>query len=333
LSDSSSTVKWIALAAAVAVCAAIPLGLLLWGDEPSARSSPAAGPAPQRPAERPAPDRADAAAQGSASQGDPDLNASIDAFLDKVPVAPFPRPGQVLKEARDHPEALGPIDYRVKLEKALRYQGGPVEGVHMLVGMKGDSEVMRFQTAMALSKHLDPESTRLLLSEVRTADEAVRPDLVFALRGSPAPEVNQAFVDLYATDANPKVRAQAAFAIGERGERIDPLEAERARQRARDDIHSDDPDTVKAASDVLGVPPLSPEDRSMLERILASDPDEDRRLSAFRALATAKVPPTELAPILEQVAADAGAGERLRGMAKQVLEQLQSPEPAPGEGR
>lgn len=186
---------------------------------------------------------------------------------------------------------------------------------------------MRFQTAMALSKNLDDESTRLLLEQVRTADNAVRPDLVFALRGSPDEEVNRTFVDLYATDQDASVRAQAAFAIGERGNRIDPLEAERARQRARDDFQSDDPTELKAATDVLGVPPLSAEDRRMLENTLASDPDSNRRLAALRALASAQIAPAELAPILEQVAGDATASEELRAMANQVLTALRNPEP------
>jgi hypothetical protein len=257
----------------------------------------------------------------------PDLEKTIDAFLSKIPVKPFPRPKAVLKEAHD---GLSLIDYRLKLEKSLKHTGGPAEGAQMLIGMKDDSQALRFQTALGLSKRLDDDATRILLDGLESADKAVRPQLVFALRGSNDPEVEQAFVDLYTADSDVDVRAQAAFVIGERGERLPPLLVERARQSARDDIRSDDDRLVTAAGDVLGSPPLSSSDRQMLETVLASDSSSSRRMAALRAMATAKVPPAELAPVLDQVAADESVSPELRNAVNMVLEALRNPTPPEG---
>ncbi|RMG14720.1 MAG: HEAT repeat domain-containing protein [Planctomycetota bacterium] len=253
----------------------------------------------------------------------PDLAAAVDSFLAHVKVAPFPRPREVLAEARGG--RLDPVDYRTKLEKALRHRGGPREGAELLLGMGDDSEVLRFQTAYALSKRLDDEAVDLLLERLPSADPRVRPQLVFALRGSPRKDVEQAFVSLYTTDEDPAVRAQAAFVIGERGDRLDPLLLERARQQARDDLRADDRTRMRAGMDVLGTPPLGDDDRRLLEGIVARDGNEARRLAALQALAMAKVPAAELAPLLRSVAQDPRSGPKLRAAAEAILSSLERP--------
>jgi hypothetical protein len=296
-------------------------------------------PGAEGPAVKPAGSEAspgDAAATSSATPGGDDaasdLAATVDRFFEKIPIQPPPTPEQALEKARQG--QLGPIDYRLELERALRVPGAAGKTANLLLGMTHDSETLRFQTALALSKRLDPASAQVLLVGLPNASPSVRPQAVFALRGSPDPEVSRTFVDLYATDRDDAVRAQAAFALGERGDRVDPLVLERARQRAREDLAAaSDPRVMKAASDVLGVPPLSPEDRAFLEGVLERDSSSERRLSALQALASSGISPQELEPLLRRVAEDPTASDDLKTQVQAVLQALDAPPaPPPSEG-
>ncbi|MBL4850233.1 MAG: hypothetical protein JKY65_32290, partial [Planctomycetes bacterium] len=151
-----------------------------------------------------------------------------------------------------------------------------------------------------------------------------RPELVIALRGTREPRVGTALVDLYAADEDPRVRAKAAFVLGEGGEQWPPLLVERARVTARLDLESDDPLLITGAGDVLGIPPLSTPDRDLLIRTLRGEANQGARArsTALRALAAAKVVPATLGPALEEVARDSSASPELRAQARSILKSL-----------
>lgn len=259
---------------------------------------------------------------------EPDLGATLDKFFAKIPVRPGtkpgkgPRPKDVIEAARRAGNKLDPIDFKLALEKAIRAHGSREACGLLINGMTGFQPKILFQAALAISSRLDAAGTRVLLRGLDGADARVRPHVVQALRGSAAPEVQQKFVDLYARDQDVAVRAQAAFVIGERGSRIPPLLRERAKQVARGELTSDDARLVKAAGDVLGTAPIDDQDKRLLLTTLDKGRDSSQREVAFRALATAQVPPQELAPVLQRVMVDPKASARLRGLARGALEAL-----------
>ncbi len=325
--------KTAATAAATAVAAAgLAAALLLAGSGESPPPSPSPAPAP-RTAAAPAPAVEEPAPTPAALAGAEDeLEASLDAFLGAIPVQPAKqggRPAEVLARARA--SGLDPRDYRTALERSLRETGATVEAADLLCGPMADVDPkLRFQHALALASRLDPPGARALLDGLSRAPAAVRPDIVTALRGSDAPEVNAAFVDLYAADDDPAVRERAALAIAERGERVSPHLLERARQRARDDLRSGPTTGAPAAADVLGTPPLEPGDRALLEAILRGPGgDSARRVAAFRALASAQVPPPELEPVARAALADPAADAELRTQLEAFLQALGGAGPPP----
>lgn len=250
------------------------------------------------------------------------LGAAFDDFLGAVPVKVPPTPREVLESALA--SAQDPIDYRKTLSEVLkRRKGAGLEAVELLSQGLGKADAkLRFQHALALSKHLDGPMTDALLAKLPDAEARGRPEMVFALRGSREARVGSTLADLYGEDEDPKVRAQAAYVLAEGGEDWPPLAVEQARVTARLDLQSEDPLAIQGASDVLGIPPLSAPDRELLFRAVKERGPEKRRLHALRALASAKVPAATLGPTLEQVARDAGTSPALRTQIEAVLKEL-----------
>lgn len=58
----------------------------------------------------------------------------------------------------------------------------------------------------------------------------------------------------------------------------------------------------------------------LLNRLGTSGGDPLQRREALRALASGGTPIAELAPVLERVVADGTAGDKLRGMARTILD-------------
>lgn len=316
---------FLAVAAAGAAIGVVAMALLLAPeDEPAVTQRGPGGGAttltPRSPLQR-GPREGDAPQPWAAAEGEPDLEGAIDDFLSGIKVTLPPPPSKLLEEALASDPPIDPRDYRLALERSLRQYGSKDAAALLVERMEGASPELRFQHALAVAARLDEEGTTVLLEGLGRAPDAVRPDVVFALRGSPEPRVNEAFVDLYDHDLDPEVRARAGFVVGERGERIAPHLLERARQTARQDLRAEDERLVKGAADVLGVPPLDPSDKQALLALVAT-PGEDplQRREALRALASGGTPVAELAPILERVAADSTAGDELRAMARTILE-------------
>jgi hypothetical protein len=250
------------------------------------------------------------------------LGAALDDFLGAVPVKVPPPPKEVLEAA----VAAGqdPVDYREALSDVLkRRKGAGLEAVELLSQGLGEADAkLRFQHALALSKHMDGPMTDALLAKLPDAEARGRPEMVFALRGSREARVGATLADLYGEDEDPKVRAQAAYVLSEGGEDWPPLAVEQARVTARLDLQSEDPLALQGAGDVLGIPPLSAPDRELLVRAVKERGPQKRRLHALRALASAKVPAATLAPTLEQIARDTGTSPELRAQIEGVLKEL-----------
>lgn len=305
-----------ALAVLIAVGVTLGVGVALFvrddaapGGQPvGAQAQPA--PVETRSAPRPAPldDSGEA------------LNQALDAFLGEVKVDVAPGPQDVLDETLR--QGKGPIDYRQALETSLRKRrGADLEAARLLKdGMGQVDEAYLFQHAQVLSHHASPETTSVLLEGLESAPARIRPHLVFALRGSNEPRVVERFLALYGEDEDPKVRATAGFVLGERGTRLDPQLVERARHTARADLRGDDPQLVESAADVLGIPPLDPNDRTVLIETARRDPSSTRRTAALRALASSGARVDELAPLLESLANDPSAGDELRDAARHLLQ-------------
>lgn len=278
---------------------------------PSASAPPSGG-----PSRAPGPNAGPQASPGA-------LGAALDDFLGAVPVKVPPTPEEVLESALA--SAQNPIDYRETLSEVLkRRKGAGLEAVELLSRGLGEADAkLRFQHALALSKHLDGPMTDALLSKLPDAEARGRPEMVFALRGSREARVGSTLADLYGKDEDPKVRAQAAYVLSEGGEDWPPLAVEQARVTARLDLQSEDPLALQAAGDVLGIPPLSAPDRELLFRAVKERGPEKRRLHALRALASAKVPAATLAPTLKQIARDSGTSPALRAQIEGMLQELE----------
>ncbi len=226
-------------------------------------------------------------------------------------------PADALRAARARGPDADPVAYRLELEALLRRDPTRAVDVARLLAnaMDADDGPLLFQTALALGPHADAETTAVLLAAIDGADPAARPHVVFALRGASTPEVDRALTDAYASDATLEVRAQAAFVLSERMQRIDPEERARILEVARAGIASDDPRTRAAAADVLGGAPLQPTDRDLLSGIVARGADPGQRLVALRALVTAGADVAELRDELTAIAADPSQPDDLRDLA------------------
>lgn len=298
------------------------LGLVYFSRPPGALApTPAAtspGPShatPAAPSRTPGPDAGPQASPG-------ELGAALDGFLGAVPVKLAPSPSELLKAALA--AGQNPIDYRKSLKETLRRRrGAGLEAVKLLADGLGEADArLRFQHALAVAERLDGPMTDALLEGIEKGASRSRPDLVFALRGTREPRVAATLVELYGVDEDLKVRAQAAYVLGEGGEDWPPLMVERARVTARLDLQSEDPVALKAAGDVLGIPPLSAPDRELLVRSVRERGPPQRRMQALRALAAAKVPAAALAPTLERVAKDSSTSPEFRAQIERLLKEL-----------
>lgn len=319
---SATRTPKIAAAGALLVAAGVGAFAFLGSEpeHPPATPDPSAAGAPD-PSAAASPSPSAAATHPGPTAGKT-LEHALDAMLKHVPVRIPPAPGEVLKKALK--EGLSPIDYREALIETLKKRkGARAEAARLLAeGMAGVDEKLRFQHALALSEHLDPAATQVILDALgppAKAPAAVRPDLAFALRGSTDPKVDRRLVELYGDDADEKVRARAAFVLAEHSEQLDPVLVERARVTARADLARDDPQGLEAAADVLGIPPLTDADKRMLIGTAGGDPSSERRMAALRALASAGTSPAELAPLLKKIEDDPHASAALRAMARKVL--------------
>ena len=252
------------------------------------------------------------------------LGSTFDEFLSQVTVQPAGRrPADVLAEALAA-GGVDPLGYRQALDAALK-TGGPQavrEAVELLRdGLRGADDKLRFQHSQALALRLgDPQALSAVLGAIETAQPETRADLVFALRGSRDPRASETLARLYDADADPQVRAQAGFVIGERGAEWPPLLLERARATARLDLSSDSAPLIKSAADVLGVPPLSDSDRTLLLGTLERDPDLRRRVAAARALAASGAPAPDVVAAFRRLRDDPATTPELRAGLEAVLE-------------
>jgi hypothetical protein len=255
---------------------------------------------------------------------EPDLEAALDGFLGAIVVTPpnhvdsHGDPHAVLSSAAKEDE--DPVTTRLALEDLTR-RAPParVALADALADLPARDARFGFPAALALAAHLDGPATARLLERLADAPARNRPNLVFALRGSPEPRADAAFAALY-TDPDPAVRDAAAFVLGERGERLSPDVRDPALARARAALAAGDPAGWAAAADVLGAPPLAAGDRALLLDLLAHDREPGRRLLALRALAGANVPVADLRPALEAAVNDPLADEALRAAVRAVLE-------------
>lgn len=251
---------------------------------------------------------------------EPDLEAALDGFLGAIVVTPAERVTAQEVLARAAKDAEDPVTTRVALEDLTRRDpAARVALADALADLPTSQARFGFPAALALAAHLDGPATTRLLERLADAPARNRPNLVFALRGSPEPRADAAFAALYA-DPDPAVRDAAAFVLGERGERLSPDVRDPALARARAALSAGDPAGWASAADVLGAPPLAPGDRALLLDLLAHDREPGRRLLALRALAGANVPVADLRPALEAAATDPLADEALRAAARAVLE-------------
>jgi hypothetical protein len=323
----SSSTRSVALAA-LAVAAGLGLVVFLTQapepDEVAGSSPEVQAPAPDSP--EPAEALHETGPQPRTLELDP---SAVDDFVGAIPVQPVtggtrPPPGERVSPAELLEEARrggDPVAYRTALEAALKADPGLAPEVARLLLAERD-ETLAFQTARALSRHMDPATTRTVLDGLPGAEGPARPMSVFALRGAPPgePEVDRTLVDLYGQDADEGVRQQAAFVLGERARTLEPALHAQALERAREDLRgADSPALLDAAADVLGGAPLDPRDQDWLTSTLRSDPNEARRLAALRALATSGTPREELLPTLQAVQSDPSASQELRDMAGAVL--------------
>jgi hypothetical protein len=250
---------------------------------------------------------------------EPDLEASLDGFLGAIQVTPAERVTAQEVLSRAATDGEDPVLTRVALEDLTRRDAGArVALADALADLPARDARFGFPAALALAANLDAPSTTRLLERLANAPARNRPNLVFALRGSPEPRADAAFADLYA-DPDPAVRDAAAFVLGERAERLSDDVRDPALARARAALLGSDPACWASAADVLGAPPLAPADRALLVDLLAHDRDAARRLLALRALASASVPASELRPALEAAIADPLADEALRAAARIAL--------------
>jgi hypothetical protein len=253
--------------------------------------------------------------------GETDLDGAFDRFFGECQVTPAPgvSPRQLLADAT----AAGsdPVDARLELERALRTDAAArVALADALADLPAASAAYAFPAALALSAHVDGPTTERLIARIGDTPARNRPNLVLALRGSTDPRADVALVGLYG-DEDPAVRDQAAFVLGERGQRLPDEVRAPALARARAGLVASDPAGWSAAADVLGAPPLAGTDRALLVDLLAHDRAPERRLLALRALAGAGVASTadDVRPALEAAATDPLAGDALRAAAAGAL--------------
>lgn len=304
--------------ALVALVAAALLAARSPGPAPGAASPRATSPGAAAPAPSDAPTRVVVGRR--TIQGGPELDAQIDGFLAQLPVEARRDPRQLLREALAR--QTDPLDYREALDALLKERPGAAQAVAELLaeGLKGVDERLRFQHALSLSHHLDDAAVSTLLERLEGPPSPARPLAAFALRGSRDPAVDARLARLYVEDAQPEARIQAAFVLAEHARRLDPLVVERARGAARLDLAGEDARLYEASADVLGIPPLSEGDQSLLLETLTRGSGTARRKAALRALASAKADPQVVLPALERLARDEPDPE-LRSLAQAALEQ------------
>jgi len=253
-------------------------------------------------------------------EASPELEAELDGFLAQLPVEARRDPRALLREALAR--QTGPIDYRKALDALLKEQPGAAQAAAQLLAEDMDEvdAKLRFQHALALSHHLDDAASATLLERLDGPPSPARPLAAFALRGSRDRQVDARLARLYVEDPQPQARVQAAFVLAEHAERLDPLLVERARGAARLDLAGEDAALYEASADVLGIPPLSEGDQSLLLRTLERGSGTPRRKAALRALASAKASPEVVLPALERLAKE-GSDPELRALAQAALKQ------------
>jgi hypothetical protein len=255
-------------------------------------------------------------------EADDELTAAIDGFLTAIPVSPVAAAaGKPADEVWRESQAKGdqPLDFALALDQTIRANGPAGAAQLLLDGMDEAGERYLFVAAKTLAGRIDRPAALRLLEGLPDADPRVRPHVVFALRGSAEPEVDQALVDLYQSDEDAKVQTRAGSNLGDRLERLSPELRERALSQARERIQDSSREQYEAAADVLGGAPLNDRDRGSLEAVVTTGVDPARRMAALRALATSGLSPTDLQGVLRQVRNDPSAGEQLQALAAQLL--------------
>ncbi len=180
------------------------------------------------------------------------------------------------------------VGLRHELE-ALARQGGAVAVAELLLEEMADAPTeLVFQTALGLSHFPEVGVCARLLRGLEDAPEHLQPALVFALRGSTARSVDNAFAELYSDATNTELlRNTAAFNLASPG-RLERLPADTRAQlveAARTDLLGDQRACFTAAADVLGSAALGPSELSWLRRLASDDLIPERRLAAMRVLA------------------------------------------------